>query len=149
MNIVLEKEWDRFKKENEIAMRQEGIIDIDGLIDESLQEEYEEENEYYLRQEKEELENAMYFYEESINAAICVNCQKAAVVSSQMRDTSIATCPSCGFYTTESCLADIVHMATEHGAYCQGSASYSLEPGTDNTIIAVCNICDLWNMFYM
>jgi DNA-directed RNA polymerase subunit RPC12/RpoP len=149
MHKILETEWDQFKKENEKAMRQEGINDIDSLIEESLQAPYEEQYEYYLRQEQEELESAMYFYEESKNAIICVNCQKATLVPSQMKGTSIATCPNCGFYSTESCLTDIVRMATEHGADCQGSISFSLEPGTDNTIIAVCNICDLWNMFYM
>lgn len=149
MQNVLKNEWECFKKENENAMRQEGIIDMDGLIKQSLHEQFEEDDEYYLRQEQEELENAMYFYEESINSTICVNCQKAALVPSQIKDRSIATCPNCSFYTTETCLADIVRTATEHGTYCQGSVSYSLEPGTDNTIVAICNICDLWNMFYL
>jgi hypothetical protein len=148
MQKILEKEWDRFKKENEESMRREGVYDVDNLIEESIQEE-DPQNEFHLLQEQAELESALALYEES-QRHMCINCHKAALSPSTLKNTPIALCPTCGFYATENCLADIDKAASVHAVNCQdGLMEYSLEPGTDNTVIAVCNVCDLWNIFYM
>ncbi|KAI7898796.1 uncharacterized protein BX663DRAFT_555517 [Cokeromyces recurvatus] len=146
---ILKDEWIRFKQENEQSMREEGIVDIDSLIEESIRE-YEE-NEAYFQQEQEELENTLASYEASRNTTICVNCQKSSLVpdARTIGQNPIASCPNCGFYVTESCLYDILTATSVHSSNCTGMISYSLEAGTDNTIIGVCNICDLWNLFYM
>ncbi|KAI9486643.1 MAG: hypothetical protein EXX96DRAFT_549883 [Benjaminiella poitrasii] len=151
MHKILEEEWLRFKQENEQAMREEGIVDFDNLIDESIQEYEKEENEAYFQQEQEELESILASYEVSKNLVICVNCQKASLTPDGRKRgvDPIASCPNCGFYTTESCLHDIIAATSAHAANCKGIISYSLEPGTDDTIISICNICDLWNMFYL
>lgn len=152
MQKVLEQEWDRFKKEHEESMRQEGIFDMDNLIEESIQEAHDqEESEFHLLQEQAELESALQLYEESAtqHGHACVNCQKAALQPSIVKNIQIVHCPRCGFYATEKCLQEIDKAASIHALNCQGQMEYALEPGTDNTMIAVCNICDLWNIFYM
>ncbi|CAO0792450.1 unnamed protein product [Mucor circinelloides] len=143
MPKILEQEWSQFKKDNEEAMRKEGIDDIDNLIEESI---LDDEAEIYLREEEQELGQAM---EELYQTVVCVNCQKAALISSQIKGVPVLSCPQCGFYATEMCTGAILNASQNHSAYCQGLISYALEPGTDDTIVATCNICDLWDMFNM
>ncbi|GAN01173.1 hypothetical protein MAM1_0005c00604 [Mucor ambiguus] len=141
MTKVLEQEWSQFKKENEEAMRKEGIDDVDSLIEQSM---LDDEAEVYMQQEKEGLDLAL---EELYQAVACVNCQKAALTSCQIKNVPVLACPQCGFYATEMCLNTILNASQHHSTYCHGLISYSLEPGTDDTIISACNICDLWDMF--
>ncbi|OAD08271.1 hypothetical protein MUCCIDRAFT_154870 [Mucor lusitanicus CBS 277.49] len=143
MAKVLEQEWAEFKRVNEEAMRNEGIDDVDSLIEQSM---LDDEAEMYLQQESQGLDQAL---EELYQTVACVNCQKAALVPSQVNGVPVLACPPCGFYATESCLSTILNASRHHSGYCQGLISYSLEPGTDDTIIAACNICDLWDMFNM
>lgn len=143
MPKILEQEWSQFKKDNEEAMRKEGIDDIDNLIEESM---LDDEAEIYLREEEQELGQAM---EELYQTVVCVNCQKAALISSQIKGVPVLSCPQCGFYATEMCTGAILNASQNHSAYCHGLISYALEPGTDDTIVATCNICDLWDMFNM
>ncbi|KAK4510869.1 uncharacterized protein ATC70_005304 [Mucor velutinosus] len=143
MTKVLQQEWIQFKMDNEEAMRKEGIDDMDSLIEQSM---LDDEAEMYLRQEEEGLDQAL---EELYQTVACVNCQKAALTSSQIKGVPVLACPQCGFYATETCLSTILNASHGHATYCHGLISYSLEPGTDDTIIAACNICDLWDMFNM
>lgn len=143
MQGIVEKEWAEFKRVNEQLMREEGITNIDDLIEDSIQE-ANQENDVHLIQEQQELEYAIASYEQS---KLCVNCKKAMLSCSN--NSPIASCSQCGFYATEQCLSQIDIASFSHGSFCQGSIEYSLEPGTDNTLLAVCNICDLWDMFYM
>ncbi|KAI8644667.1 hypothetical protein BD408DRAFT_413077 [Parasitella parasitica] len=140
LHKILEQEWDIFKKENEDAMRNEGIDDIDNLIEESM---WDEEADMYFREEEENLSQAMDDYQ----AIVCVNCQKAALISTQMQGLQVLSCPNCGFYATEMCLNTILQAIKNHSMQCYGLISYILEPGTDDSIIAACNICDLWDLF--
>jgi hypothetical protein len=149
MQRILENEWNQFKKDNEQSMRQEGIFNVDELIEESIQEYEDEYIELHLQQEQEELENAIARYEASLSSAMCVNCHKTALQPSTRNSQSIALCPNCGFYATENCLAEIDNAAAAHGTTCNGLMQYALEPGTDNSVLGICNICDLWSMFYM
>ncbi|KAI8069044.1 uncharacterized protein B0P05DRAFT_551327 [Gilbertella persicaria] len=136
--VIAEKE--RIKQGHEESMLKEGIVDIDSLIEESLQQEAQ-----LFEEEQEELESALAFYEASKDAVICLNCKKAALILNQ----NLASCPQCGFYATEKCLHDMIQAETHHANHCQGPIEYSLEPGTDNIITALCTICDLWSVFYM
>lgn len=147
MQTVLENEWDRFKKQHEQAMNEEGITDVDDLVDQSIQDYEDEENEIHLQLEREVLENEIALYEESL--VLCVNCHKSPLQPSTLKNTPIASCPSCGFYATEKCLEDIRRAAVEHNQTCPGNMEYALEPGTDDTLLAACNVCDLWTMFVM
>lgn len=143
MPKILEQEWTQFKKNNEEAMRKEGIDDVNSLIEESM---FNDEAEMYIRQEEEGLDQAL---EELYQTVACVGCQKAALVASQTKGVSVLACPQCGFYATEMCLQTILNGSQHHSTYCHGLMSYSLEPGTDDTIIAACNTCDLWDLFNM
>lgn len=143
MPKILEQEWNQFKKNNEEAMRREGIDDINSLIEESM---FNDEAEMYIRQEEEGLEQAL---EELYQTVACVNCQKAALVASQIKGVPVLACPQCGFYATEKCLHTVLDASQHHSTYCHGLIAYSLEPGTDDTIIAACNTCDLWDLFNM
>ncbi|KAL9550279.1 hypothetical protein MBANPS3_004803 [Mucor bainieri] len=143
MAKVLEQEWSQFKKDNEEAMRREGIDDVDSLIEQSM---LNDEAEAYLQQEEEGLDQAQ---EELYQTVVCVNCQKAALTSSHIKGVPVLACPTCGFYATEMCLNTILNASQQHSTYCHGLISYSLEPGTDDAIISACNVCDLWDMFNM
>ena len=144
MHKILEQEWDIFKRENETAMRNEGIDDIDNLIEESILK-IDEEAEMYSKEMEEGLGQALDEYQ----AIICVNCQKAKVTSSELKGVKVLSCPNCGFYATEMCLNTILESSKMHSIYCHGLISYSLEPGTDDSIISACNTCDLWDIFNM
>ncbi|CAO3613356.1 unnamed protein product [Mucor hiemalis] len=138
MQKVLESEWDRFKKQHEQAMNDEDL---------SVEDYEEEESEIHLPLEREVLENEIALYEELLE--LCVNCHKVPLQPSALKNTPIALCPSCGFYATEKCLENIKRAASEHNSNCSGNMEYALEPGTDNTLLAACNVCDLWTMFTM
>lgn len=139
MQSIVEKEWTEFLRMNEQLMRQEGITDINDLIQDSLQ---DDETEVHLIQEQQELEEAIASYEQS---KLCVNCKKSMLTYTNQ----LASCQGCGFYATETCLAQIETASYSHTLSCHGSIEYTLEQGTDNSLIAVCNVCDLWDMFYM
>ena len=144
MHKILEQELDIFKRENEIAMRNEGIDDIDNLIEESILK-VDEEAEMYSKEMEEGLGQALDEYQ----AIICVNCQKAKIISSEIKGVQVLACPNCGFYATEMCLNTILGSSKMHSMHCHGMISYSLEPCTDDSIISACNTCDLWDMFNM
>ncbi|CEP18348.1 hypothetical protein [Parasitella parasitica] len=140
MHKILEQEWDLFKKENEDAMRNEGIDDVNNLIEESM---WDEEAELYLKEEEENFGQAMDEY----RAIVCVNCKKAALVPTKVKGIEVSSCPNCGFYATEMCLTTILQASNNHSMQCYGLISYIMEPGTDGSIIAVCNVCDQWDLF--
>ncbi|KAI9267384.1 hypothetical protein BY458DRAFT_476097 [Sporodiniella umbellata] len=140
IKYTLTQEWVDFKKRNEDAMLKEGVVDMDELIEESLREEYEE----YLRQEDEELESILSQNEQI--SPICINCLKQHLV---MTSPNLYSCLGCGFYTSETCLQNILGVLSQHGALCQGRVEFCVEPNTNNTLIANCDVCDLWDMFYM
>ena len=143
----METEWDRFKIENEQCMKEEGIYDIDNLIEQSIHE-YEEEEQLLLYQlEQEELEQSIALYEESLR--LCINCRKVPLEPFMIQETPVAKCHQCGFYATEKCLTQVKEQAAIHDQSCQGQIGYALEPGTDNTLMAACDVCDLWDLFYM
>lgn len=140
MQYTLSQQWDNFKKENEQEMMREGIVDMDELIEESLMEEYEK----YQKQEQEELEDTIASYERA--SLICVHCHKDTLIYTSQ---NMLSCPTCGFYATEICLQSILNAINQHSNQCQGRIEFSLEPGATSTILANCDICDLWDMFYM
>lgn len=150
MQKVLAEDWERFVRENQEAMRQEGLLDIDNLIQDSyeLADDLDERAAEEL-QEQEELVNEIESYEASKQSIICVNCCKTNLVPSSKHNTSIALCHNCGFYATENCLYQILQAVNDHSNNCTGTIGFSLEPGTDNTIVGNCETCDLWDMFYM
>lgn len=141
MKRALQEDWEQFVRENQESIRQEGLLDIESLIQDS----------YELTQDiqddmpdLEEIE-----YETSDDTIICVNCRKAYLSPSTNGNTHFACCQNCGFYATPNCLNQIITAVTQHSTVCNGSIGFSLEPGTDNTIIANCETCDLWDIFYM
>ncbi|KAG1465286.1 hypothetical protein G6F56_004919 [Rhizopus delemar] len=140
MQYTLPQEWADFKKRNEEAMLREGVTDMDDLIEESLREEYDE----YLRQEQEELEYTVKHSEQA--CLICVHCLKGSLI---YQNSSMLSCSRCGFYATESCLQTALNVVNQHSAQCQGRIEFSLELGTNNTLVANCDLCGLWDMFYI
>ncbi|KAI8352164.1 hypothetical protein EDC96DRAFT_610168 [Choanephora cucurbitarum] len=142
MNQILASEKQKIKQEHEEMMRREGILDVDQLIEESLEQDQLE----LPEEELENLDDALASYEASQHAAICISCRHAAFVPIE---PNLIGCPNCGFRITESCLSQLIQADMIHTETCRGCIEYSLEPGTDNTINANCYVCDLWNMFYM
>lgn len=122
-------------------MREEGILDINDLISDSIHT-TDDETQLFLLQEAQALEEAIASYEQSKQ---CVSCKKDFLTFT----STLASCSSCGFYATLPCLAQIEAAFYSHVQQCQGSIEVSLEPGTDNTILASCDLCNLWDMFYM
>lgn len=149
MRVIVENEWEKFKSENENAMKEEGIIDADDLIEQSLQDYQQEANEFHLEQEQKDLENAIAQYQESLDNKICFQCQRAYLGLSTLNNEPVLSCPNCGFYVTERCFVEVEKSAHAHGSTCPGSMEYALESGADNTLLAICNVCDLWTMFPM
>lgn len=149
MHVILEKEWTQFKAANEKAMEGEGITDMDDLIDQSIRDYQEEEGNFYLQQEQVELDNAIEQYQDSLDKKICAHCQRAYLSPSTLNDVPVLSCPNCGFYATERCLVEVEKSAHTHTSTCHGSMEYALEPGTDDTLLAICSVCDLWTMFSM
>jgi hypothetical protein len=156
MQNALAEEWERFLRENEEAMRQEGLldVDIDNLIQENLDfEQLQNFNDNTLEQlqahEQEKLNSEIEFYETSKDTVICVNCCKTDLVPSSKHNVPIALCPNCGFYATEKCLHGILNVVNIHSNTCADKLDLSLEPGTDNTIIVNCDSCGLFDMYYM
>lgn len=123
-------EIDAFNKANEETLRMQGTFDVDQLIEESIMQEYELEE--YLQQEQVEY---------------CVNCQNEVLTYQQ---ADMLLCSNCGFYTTKDCFEKtILPLLHRHALDCQGKIGFCLEPGTDNTLFANCDICDLWDILYM
>ncbi|KAI7882306.1 uncharacterized protein EV154DRAFT_523007 [Mucor mucedo] len=140
MQHMIQNEWAEFVRLNEQTMREEGIMDINDLISESIHN--DDETQVHLLLEEQELEEAIACYEQSRQ---CVSCKKSVLTFT----SQLASCPTCGFYATESCLAQIDAASFSHAQQCQGPIEVSLEPGTDNTLLVACDSCGLWDMFYM
>ncbi|KAI8973474.1 hypothetical protein BDF20DRAFT_882531 [Mycotypha africana] len=141
-----------FLERNQDALKREGFSDINMLIEDSLYELNEAqveklEADQYQMEEQAEIENAIKSYEEARNQVICVNCRRAILIPAIVNHKSVNSCPACGFYTTESCLHQILQAANAHADHCTGSIGYGLEAGSDDTILAACNQCDLWDLF--
>ncbi|KAI8875055.1 hypothetical protein K501DRAFT_257026 [Backusella circina FSU 941] len=136
---TLQHEFDKFKAANELAMRHEGIHDVDSLIEASIRQ-GEDEYDLYAQQEQSELEAAVLSYEQTV---WCLNCTNGIL----LEDGSVVRCNLCGFYTTPGTLVYMQQHEQEHRQTCQYPIHYSAEPGNEGSIMGICEACDDWTIY--
>ncbi|KAI8983099.1 hypothetical protein BDB01DRAFT_792444 [Pilobolus umbonatus] len=146
LNLVLKEVWEQFILENEAAMKREGVCDIDEMIE---SDEIDIALEAFLLEEETIILNTLSSYEESLQIIVCINCQKDRLNPSLYNGVPVIACNQCGFYTTEKGYLTIIEGKNGHDINCTGYIQYSLEPGTDHSIMSVCDECDDWSIYSM
>ncbi|KAL0083233.1 hypothetical protein F4703DRAFT_1100550 [Phycomyces blakesleeanus] len=126
MQIIVKEEWESFKKENEEAMRFEGVhitdqdIEEEIMSDESMKERYDTSYEDFLQEEQNTIAAAIAMYEEAQSQESfaqynmcqprmqCFNCAQFTLQPSIRTNQSRGVmCTYCNFNATEQARYDI------------------------------------------
>ncbi|KAI7862801.1 hypothetical protein BDF14DRAFT_1468303 [Spinellus fusiger] len=165
VQLTFKDEWEAFVRNNEEAMRSEGIDDSIALeIEKEIMTDYAMMKENsdcidYNEDEEAELSYTIQCYEEEqsrqqalfmsidTNGMECMECKNTTLFTSvDSNGVKVMICSSCGFSLNEKTTNAIQKTLHEHTYICSGSIGYMLDPESKDSLLGICNTCDLWTM---
>ncbi|KAI8391568.1 uncharacterized protein BYT42DRAFT_610780 [Radiomyces spectabilis] len=158
MQHIILQEWETFKRTNEEALQREGV-GLDTNLDafeanlyQELQDEYDPTYDEMMQEEEAQLARAFEDYQQTSglqypNSCVCLKCRQSLLQPTVSNGQNCFYCNQCGFHVLQETLTSIQRTMKEHDLQCNGAFNCMVEPGTNDSIIGVCDICDLWAVF--